>query len=65
VHEVVPWSGGLTWSGSADFGDINAALLDLRVADRAPQGAYYYGLVAPDVDFDSYCGGRASRGRAT
>ena len=64
VHEVVPWSGGLTWSGSVDFGEINAALLDLRASDRAPQGAYYYGLVAPDADFDSYCGGSCVTGQS-
>jgi hypothetical protein len=64
VHEVVPWSGGTTWSGSADFGAINSALLDLRMSDRAPQGAYYYGLVAPDVDFDSYCGGSCVTGQS-
>jgi hypothetical protein len=64
VHEVVPWSGGTTWSGSADFGDINSALLDLRMSDRAPQSAYYYGLVAPDVDFDSYCGGSCVTGQS-
>lgn len=56
VHAPVPWPGNLTWSGSVDFGDINAELMDLRMADRAPEGAYYYGLVAPADDFASYCG---------
>jgi hypothetical protein len=56
VHDPVPWSGGLTWSGSVDFGDVNAMLIDLRETDRAPAGAYYYALAAPEADFDSYCG---------
>jgi hypothetical protein len=64
VHAPVPWSGGLTWGGSVDFGDINAMLLDLRDTDGAPPGAYYYALVAPDVDFDSYCGGSCVTGQS-
>ncbi|GAB4217042.1 MAG: hypothetical protein OHK0013_44210 [Sandaracinaceae bacterium] len=64
VHAPVPWSGGLTWSGSVDFGDINAMLFDLRETDGAPPGAYYYALVAPDVDFDSYCGGSCVTGQS-
>lgn len=56
VHEPVPWSGGLTWGGSVDFGAINAELIDLRVADGASPRAYYYGVVAPDVSLAAYCG---------
>ncbi len=64
VHTPVPWSGGLTWGGSVDFGDINSMLLDLRDTDRAPAGAYYYALVAPESEFDAYCGGSCVTGQS-
>ncbi len=64
VHAVVPWSGGTTWSGSADFGEINAELMDIRAAERAPESAYYYAIVAPDDDFSSYCGGSCVTGQS-
>jgi len=56
VHEVVPWSGGLTFGGSVNFGAINSRLIDLRAEDGASPRAYYYGVVAPDVSFSAYCG---------
>lgn len=64
VRAPVDWSGGLTWGGSVDFGEINSMLLDLRDTDAAPAGAYYYALVAPDTDFDAYCGGSCVTGQS-
>ncbi|MFO0715089.1 MAG: M66 family metalloprotease [Sandaracinus sp.] len=64
VHAAVPYSGGLTWSGNVDFGDVNSVLMDLRMADHAPARAYYYGIVAPDTSLDSYCGGSCVTGQS-
>jgi hypothetical protein len=56
VHAPLPYSGGYTWSGNVDFGDVNAQLQQLRADDQAPDKAYYYALVAPEATFDAYCG---------
>lgn len=64
VHEVVPWSGGLTFTGNVNFGAINARLIDLRQEDGASPRAYYYGVVAPDVSFSAYCGGSCVTGQS-
>lgn len=64
VHEVVPWSGGLTFTGNVNFGAINSRLMDLRNEDGASPRAYYYGVVAPDVSFSAYCGGSCVTGQS-
>jgi hypothetical protein len=64
VHEPVPWSDSLTFFGNVDFGQINAMLMDLRVADRAPNAAYYYALVAPAASYTAYCGGSCVTGQS-
>jgi len=56
VHAPLPYSGGYTFSGNVDFGDVNAELQQLRDDDHAPPEAYYYALVAPEATFDDYCG---------
>ena len=38
--------------------------MDVRAADRAPESAYYYAVVAPEPDFDSYCDGSCVTGQS-
>ena len=64
VHAPVPWSDSLTFFGNVDFGAVNAMLMDLRVADRAPNAAYYYALVAPAASYTAYCGGSCVTGQS-
>jgi hypothetical protein len=64
VRAAVPWSDPLTLFGNVDFGDINAMLMDLRAADRAPNAAYYYALVAPAATYTAYCGGSCVTGQS-
>lgn len=64
VHAPLPYSGGLTWSGNVDFGELNAELQQLRQSDGAPDEAYYYGLVEPADSFSAYCGGSCVTGQS-
>ena len=64
VRAPVPWSDPLTFTGNVDFGDINSMLRDLRDADGAPNGAYYYALVAPASTYSAYCGGSCVTGQS-
>ena len=53
----------ISWTGSVDWGDFNTELRRLKTMDGADE-AYYYGLVAPDVDFNAYCNGRCTTGQS-
>ncbi|MBS2030944.1 MAG: hypothetical protein JST54_23780 [Deltaproteobacteria bacterium] len=64
VHAPLPYSGGLTFTGNIDFGDVNSQLQALRQTDGADAKAYYYGLVEPDDTFDDYCGGSCVTGQS-
>lgn len=64
VRAPVPWLERLTLNGNVDFGSMNDTLVGLRRADRPANDVYYYGLVAPARDFDSYCGGSCVTGQS-
>ncbi len=64
VHAPLPWSTSLNLSGDVRFGSINDALIDLRAAENAPRATYYYGLVAPAVNFGTYCGNGCVSGQS-
>lgn len=64
VHDPVPWSDSLTFTGNVDFGSINAMLRDLRDTDGASNAAYYYAIVAPTSTFSAYCGGSCVTGQS-
>lgn len=55
VHEVVAWDQPTRLSGNVDWGDVNAFLIDLRDAERAPEHEYWYGLISPDTSRAAYC----------
>jgi Peptidase M66 len=64
VHAPVPWSQALTVTGSVAFGNINDVLIDLRAAEHAAPNVYYYALVAPAVNFGTYCGSGCVSGQS-
>jgi len=64
VHDVLAWTGGLTWTGNVDFGDVNSRLVSLRAEEGAPADVYYYGLVAPATSRSAYCGRSCVTGQA-
>lgn len=52
------------WDDAPDWGDFNVFLRQLKRDDNAPDQAYYYGMVVPDVDFATYCSGRCTTGQS-
>lgn len=64
LHEPLPWSRPLRWNGNFNFGALNLELLDLREAENAAPDVYYFGLVAPNVDFGAYCGSSCVTGQS-
>jgi hypothetical protein len=64
VHDAVPWSTSLTFSGNVDFTALNDVLVNLRASDGAADDAYYYALVVPADTFDAYCGGSCVTGQS-
>lgn len=55
VHAPVPWSRSLRFNRNVDWGDVNAALIDLRDDEGAPPHEYWYGVMAPHESRASYC----------
>lgn len=55
VHEVVSWSRSNRYTGSVDWGAVNARLISMRDDEGAPESEYWYGLMAPDRTRSSYC----------
>lgn len=55
VHSVVSWSRANRYTGSVDWGAVNARLISMRDDEGAPEHEYWYGLMAPDRTRSSYC----------
>ncbi|APR88609.1 hypothetical protein A7982_13958 [Minicystis rosea] len=54
LHDAVSWSTAIDPGGDG-WDEILEALYDLRGAEAPDDEVYYYGLFAPENDFDTYC----------
>lgn len=55
VHSTQTWSRANRYTGSVDWGAVNARLISMRDAEGAPETEYWYGLIAPDTSRSAYC----------
>lgn len=53
----------IDWNSRLDFGDINVALRSLKMQD-GKDNAYYYGMISPATDFNTYCSRRCTTGQS-
>lgn len=56
AHEPFSWDQQISNNGNG-FANILRAITDLRQKDKVAKDVYYYGLLAPKVSMDQYCGG--------
>ena len=55
VGKPLKWTTAVQATGKG-WGQLLDALINLRISDGVPPNVYYYGMCAPSISFEQFCG---------